>query len=399
MNFSQEEIQRMRDTMSPPEIKTLIQNDALQFWVDNGYRSIIEGATGVGKTRIAVLAAKRELESNPKAVIYIGVPTETLRDTTWPAEFVKWGCEDIIGKVTLVCHVSMEKVFAGEIDLFIWDECHHVTPSNSIFFTNNKVYKMLFLTATVPKAKKYGTGADKKITLTGLCPTRYVVTLEQAIFLNLIANFKVKVMLFDLDKSDMYVSGGTKARPTKTTEAAHYAYLTKMIQKCMYGARKNPGAMFSWVQKRSQLLFNLKSKKTLAKKTMGLMISPENRTLIFCGSIEQSIELCGENIFNSKTDSTYLSKFQAKEINHLGVVNALDEGENVNDLDQSLIIQLNSNERSVIQRIGRTVRWREGHEALIVVLVAKGTADEKWYKSAFENFDKSRITEYYVKVN
>jgi len=398
MKFTKEEMAHMVATMKPNEIKEAIQDDALKFWVANGYRSIIAAATGVGKTRIAVLAAKRELQSNPNAVIYIAVPTETLRDVDWPAEFKNWGCEDILPKINLLCHASMDKVQAGEIDLFVWDECHHATPNNSVFFSNNKVYRMLFLTATEPEASKYGNENDKLIILKTLCPTSYIVTLEQARFLNLVADFEVKVLLFDLDKTSMNILGGTKARPTYTTEAAQYKYLTKLIQKSMFGAKKSQGMMFFYVQKRNQLLYNLESKKKLAKTVMGKLITPENRTLIFCGSIEQSKELCGENIFNSKSDSTYLSKFQAKETNFLGVVNALDEGKNIDALDQSIIVQLSSSKRGITQRIGRNIRWREDHTALIVVLVAKGTKDEDWYRAAFKDFNKDRVKEYYVKA-
>ena len=398
MKLSQEQITHMMSTMTPSERKSWVQADAYKRWIANQYRGTLEMATGTGKTRIAVMAVAKELESNPDATIYISVPTETLRDVDWPDEFKLWGYEHLLPKVNIICHVSMAKVKEEEIDLFVWDENHKATPSNAALFSNIKVYKVLGLTATLPTVKKFGNAEEKLNIINELCPSIYKVTLEQGISLGLIADFEVKVMMFDLDKTDMYIKGGTKARPIMTTEAARYAYLTKMLQKCMYNP-KLEGAKFAQIQKRTALIRNLKSKEKLAKKIMKLIITPENRTLIFCGSIEQSKELCGENIFNSETDITYLSKFQSKEINYCGVVDALNEGKNIQELDQSLVVQLNSNERTIIQRIGRNVRYRQGHKALIVVLVARNTCDEKWYKSAFENFDKSRITEYYVKVD
>jgi ERCC4-related helicase len=61
-------------------------------------------------------------------------------------------------------------------------------------------------------------------------------------------------------------------------------------------------------------------------------------------------------------------------------------------------VQLNSTELNLTQRIGRAIRWRENHTPKIVILVAKDTADEKWYYSATANFNKSRIKEYYVRA-
>lgn len=393
MNLSKEEIRIMVETMTPEQRKSAVQGWALKAWKDAGYRGTFEGATGVGKSRPAILAAAEELEINPFARIYICVPTETLRDKEWPDEIIKWHGQGLLASVKLICHKAMNKIRDEEIDLIIFDECHHITATNATFFTHNKVFKIFGLTATMT-GQRNETDSDKTAMLSELCPSVFKVSLEEGIALELIANFKVKVLLFDLDNSDMYVTGGTKKRPFKTTEASQYKYLTRMLQKMTW--TKNDAAKFTWIQRRVELLTNLKSKTELAKQCMERLIKPDNRTLVFCGSIRQSMELCGENVYNSTTDNTYLSKFQLKEINYLGCVDALNEGKNIEDLDQSLVVQLNSNSRTIIQRIGRNIRWRPGHEALITVLVAKKTADENWYREAFREFDQSRITEYYV---
>ena len=95
--------------------------------------------------------------------------------------------------------------------------------------------------------------------------------------------------------------------------------------------------------------------------------------------------------------SATVELFRADQINYLGAVQALNEGEHIPDMDQILIVQINSRELNLIQRIGRTIRFRENHTAKIIILVASGTADEKWYRSATSNLNKSRIKEYHVK--
>jgi len=401
MNLTKAEIDNLVATMSPEEIKNWVQQQAYGAWMRADCRGTFEGATGVGKTRVGVMAAWQELKSNPDALVYISVPTETLRDVDWPDEFRKWGHEDLLDKVKILCHTSMEKEKPEcDVDLFIFDEVHHVTVLNTMFFGRDwKVFKVLGLTATLPDKDANENDRDKRILIDGLCPSVFKVTVEEAIALKLVSDFEVVVLKFDLDDTQHVILSGTKKAPCKRTEKGHYDYLTKNLSKCMYMKSKE-GLKFVWIQKRMAFLYNLPSKLQLAKQVMQHVLTEKDgtplRTLIFCGSIEQSRELCGENVYNSKTDSGKLDAFQAKEIDYLGVVDALNEGKNIDDLDQSIIIQLSSKELKLIQRIGRNIRFREGHVGKIIVLVAKGTADEKWYKTAFANFDRSRIKEHYV---
>lgn len=401
MNLTKKEIDVMVSTMAPEQIKDWVQQDALKHWKLASKRGTIEAATGVGKTRIGVLATSEVLSKDPNAVVYIFVPTETLRDVDWPDEFRKWNFEHLLERVRIICHVSMEKETPErDVELAIFDEVHHATISNTMFFSRDwKVYSTLGLTATLPDGNSNENDRDKRILIDGLCPPCYKVTVEEGIALRLISDFEVTVLKFDLDDTIRNVSSGTKKVPTKTTELGHYKYLTKNLSKCMYMAGKE-NLKFVWIQKRMAFLYNLPSKTQLAKEVMGHVLTEDGRnvrTLIFCGSIEQSIQLCGENIYNSKTDSGKLDAFKSKEIPYLGVVDALNEGSNIDDLELSIIIQTSSKELKVIQRIGRNIRFKEGKVGKIIVLVAKGTADEKWFNEAFKNIDKSRIKMHYVK--
>jgi superfamily II DNA or RNA helicase len=80
------------------------------------------------------------------------------------------------------------------------------------------------------------------------------------------------------------------------------------------------------------------------------------------------------------------------KINRLSCVNSLNEGQNIPLLDVGLVVQLNSNPRNLIQRIGRIVRIRDGHKAKIYILSCTGTQDEKWVEKAIEGLDRNNIT-------
>lgn len=67
------------------------------------------------------------------------------------------------------------------------------------------------------------------------------------------------------------------------------------------------------------------------------------------------------------------------------------EGHNFPGVDSAIIGQLNSKEKDLVQRIGRIIRYRPGHEAHIWIVVSEGTQDEKWLEKAVENLNQSKI--------
>jgi len=79
------------------------------------------------------------------------------------------------------------------------------------------------------------------------------------------------------------------------------------------------------------------------------------------------------------------------EINQLAVVEALNEGVNLPEVNGAVIVQLSSSKRDLVQRLGRTIRARPGHKAIIWILVTLGTPDEEWFKNAIESLDKNCI--------
>lgn len=375
----------------PYKLKELVQHHAYVLFNQSSGRGTIEAATGVGKSRIGVMKVIDQFKKNPDSIVYVLVPTETLRDKEWPDEFKKWGADHLISRTKFLCHASMQdEIVQGEVDLAIWDECHHATIMSGTFFTNNKVWSILGLTATLPKDNP-----NKMEMLNRLCPSIFQVTLEEATLLKLVSEFEVKILLFELNSVDLNVTVGTEKRPTHTSEASHYKVLTKNVQRSIIA--KNENATLYHIQRRTTFLKNLATRTLIAQDIMKVIINPENRTLIFCGSIEQSKILCGDNIYNSKSTTIKLEEFQQGKINYLGAVNALNEGKNIDGLDQILVVCIDSKDRNIIQRIGRSIRYREGYTAMIVILAARGTADEKWMRKAIKDFNPARIREYNIK--
>lgn len=371
------------------EKKNEIQIKGLSSWKQSGYRSILAMCTGSGKSRCGVLATERIVQENKKAKVLIIVPTETLRDEGWMDEFQKWGCIEIYDKnVERCCYVSANKIKDEEFDLVIMDECHRITPSNSLFFSQNKVHKILGLTATPPEDD------DKRELLKQLnLKISFNYPLSEGVKDGVVAPFDIHIVELRLDTQNNYEVKPKKAKAYKTSEKARYDALTAVIQKIQYSGKDVPVFMYL---NRMRFLYDLPSKTKAAKHILSKHFGKKERYLIFAGSINQAEELCPYR-YHSKTDDTDLKRLKAGKINRLSCVKALNEGENIPNLDSALVVQLSSKSLDLIQRIGRVVRIREGHRAKIWILSVIDTQDEKWVKKATESFDPSVITYHHFK--
>lgn len=368
--------------------KDKIQNQAVQAIIDNNGRGVVCMATGTGKSRVAILYIKKN--PNIKKIALV-VPTEILRDINWKKEFSDWGEDELYETIDRYCYASIGKIKGKQYDLVILDECHHITAENFSFFRQNIVNDIIGLTATFPKSF-----LKKNLLFNLKLRPIFNVTLEDATDKNLVAPFKIKVLFVNLNNSVKNIEAGNAKKRFYQTEKAAYEYINTQISRLYsdseeFGVSVNREKLKILSLRRARFIYNLRSKTNVAKRLLS-QLSKDDRTLIFCGSISQAEELHYET-FHSKTDRKYYDLFKAEKINWLSCVNSLNEGDNISNLDKAVIVQINGNELNLIQRVGRVIRKRPGHEAVIYIVCAKHTQDEVWLEKSLESFDKS-IVEY-----
>lgn len=359
-----------------------LQLDAKIKWYNSNCKGTVAYATGTGKSKIAVDIVS---ENKDWKNVYLIVPTEKLRDENWKEEFKKWKHLSDYSKIKRLCYASIDKVEdSEEIDLVIADEFHNITEHNSSFFKKNKVKRILALTATPP---------DDKIKLeifNKYAPVIATYTIDQGVKDGIIAPYEITVIECRLDDKEKYVKAGTKEKPFYTTEQKHYEYLSKSILMLQYSKKKE---VAKWkILERMRFIYNLRSKTELAKKLKDKFLK-DKKSLIFCGSINQAEEL-SPYTFHSKTSDKNLNKLIKGSINELASVECLNEGVNIPSMEAALIVQLNSKEKDAIQRIGRLLRFREGHLAKIYILVVTNTVDENWAKKALQGFSNITYVNY-----
>jgi superfamily II DNA or RNA helicase len=350
-----------------------IQTKALSKWLSIR-RGLIVLPTGTGKSKVAIDAIKA---INPKNILIV-VPTTKLRDISWPAELKKWG---IRRKIKIVCYVSLPKIVNEKFDLIILDEAHRITERNKEFFKNNKYKYLMGLTATNPR--------DKYDLIKDICPVIHQIDLDDAIKANAVSDYEINIIYINLDAKDKYIEAGNKKARFMTTEKGHYDYLTKTMNKIRFMRKDVPEFMY---MQRMRFIYNLRSKTTYAKKFIEEL--DYNRLLVFCGSIDQANYIT-DKVYHSQSDDVNLKKFIQGDINILASVKALNEGMNIPNVDTAFIVQLNSKELDLVQRIGRVLRTDKDQIAKIYILVALDTQDEVWANKATAYFDQTKITKIY----
>lgn len=359
-------------------VRGIVQTEAALAVIRNGGRGLVAGATGTGKSKIAIDLARLYGMSSPISLI---VPTEKLRDEGWKEEFEKWRAKELWGKVEGLCYASASKIKGRRNGLTILDEAHNITELGSEFFANNTSEAVVALTATVP-TDKVKVDLLRQLNL----PVVYEVTLDQAVRLGFVAPYQITVVAVPLNGIDKNIRGGSKDKPFMTTEQKTYEYLSKRVDSHARGTKQYQLA----VMKRMQFLYGIKSKVDAAKSMLETVVPKEDRTLIFCGNIKVAEEIWPQT-YHSKSTDAYFNAFKAEKIDRLSCVQALNEGQNIPNVDSALIHQLNSKEKNLIQRIGRIIRFRPGHQAHIWILVSEGTQDMVWLDNATQNLDRRKI--------
>jgi superfamily II DNA or RNA helicase len=346
----------------------------------NNGKGILALATGVGKTKITIDYINGE--PGILNILWV-VPTVELRDTEVNKEFTKW-CKRKDVNLTLSCYNSIKKLDGNKYDLIVLDEGHELTPAREEALNKITFSRLLLLTATPPHEK------DKKQIIENLgLKIIHEIDLEEALNKGLISDFEINVKYLELDERDNLKISYTKNNKEFSffsSEYKQYSYWDNKITKNeLLGLSVSKHLRFG----RMRALHNAPSKYMEAIKLIN-SFGKNKRVLIYGANIAQ-IEKISKHVYHSETNRDSLKLFKENKINKLGVVNALNQGANVGVVDEIVIVQLNSNPRHLIQRIGRGIRFKSGHKCRVTILVYKDTVDEDWFNIVISNLNKNLV--------
>ncbi len=350
-----------------------------QAYLTHNFNVLVQAATGSGKTKIACDLSNLHAEDSWTIL----VPRKPLIKT-WEDELIKWGYQELLSKLKILCYASAHKLLPGNNNIIL-DEAHRITDRSLPFVQNFKgTGKLIALSATIPGKKRE---LLEKLNIDKWNTIKY--SLDDAVDDDVVADYNIKIIQFALDNATKNVQAGKKGAYFFTTEAQGYVFKDQRVRQAMY-SQNNTSIKFAMLE-RMRFIYNLPSKLKLAHEVMKA-IPADKKVIIFCGSILHANLMC-QYRYHSKTDDADYNAFCEGKINRIAVVQGVNEGVNIPDLDYALLMQVQSESLHVIQKLGRLLRKSDDPDKVgkAIILEATGTQDSKWVANAMESFDKQKI--------
>ena len=352
------------------------------WWNQNGIGSIIAG-TGFGKSRCGVLAVRHILGSGDKALVL--VPTVQLQDQ-FKQEFIKWGCEDILPRVEILCYQSAHKLEGQHYDIVVCDEVHlGLSPVYREFFNKNTYDRLLCMTATLPEEEEY------RILLRVLAPTAYTITLDRCVELGLVAPYDIYCIPVEMTEEERaeYKKANNLFVQMKYKLGGFDAFdeANAILKRGKPGDKGAAKMFFKAIRDRKKVVQHAENKLEAAKEIADYHI--EEKILTFGGSnkfTDLMADRLGATSYHSgKTQAQrrkILEAFNKSSTSILCSTKALNQGFDVPDVGVGIIAGLESKTLSMVQRVGRLIRFKEGKRGRIYILYVPNSQEEKWLDSA-----------------
>lgn len=372
--------------------------------------------TGVGKSKAAILIADKLNSILNKQIRILLIVAENAHKSNWIKEFDKWGFD--YKNVTLECYASLKKYENTQYDLIIFDEAHHLKSEKRInTLWSIKSNNIILLSATLPyKTLReieyiYGEFKLSKIPLKEIInkgilpePKIYLIplvlddTIRDCTIVEEWGKKEKRVIYYtNYNERWAYIKDKKKYPDVKLiiscTQKEKYDYLSNKFDyyKNLYLKTSNEVIKNKWLLIGNQRKIFLGELKSPYAKSLIDKIK-DKRFICFCTNIEQSNYLGGENSINSKNPDSLdiINKFNNKEINNLFSVKMVQEGQNLIDIEIGIIIQLDGQERSFIQRFGRTLR---SDSPIQFIFYYKNTRDQNYLNKILDEIDSLYIEE------
>jgi superfamily II DNA or RNA helicase len=368
------------------------QQAHLKLWKESGCKGTSIAVTGLGKTRMGLLAIAETLEDHPERRALVIVPTENLRDNEWINEFYSWSLTHLLDQVDFECIQTAYKMVNKHWNVVVVDEIHTtLSPEYRKFYKNNTWNRIYGLTATIPENDEY------KAILSKLAPIIYTTDTKDALNLGLISPYKVFNIgvSFTAEEAKAYNKIDTMYNAAVSKLGGIFeAFRNATIYRNKGNATQKKWANIFYVmmQKRKQLCYGAQNKVGVIKKIVEKF--PDRKTLIFSESIEFADciqEAIGNECvtFHSKLKAsdrkTVLTAFSSGYKRIISSVKALNVGFNVPDCSLGICAAGSSKALDNIQRRGRTVRLQKGKTAIYVNLYVKGSQEVKWVRKRTQN--------------
>ncbi len=395
--------------------RDLRQEEVLQNWISKGAKGVILAATGFGKTRVGEMAIRRCLEKDPSRVVHIVVPQKLIKNQ-WDRIIVlnNWS--------TVSCSVINGYIRKKDrkCDFLLIDELHRASNEEAIKFKTailcTKFRFFLGLSALLSKEQEsflsgIGINVVDKVDIIEAVENKYV-SKHKVFFLGLEMNANDEMELTKLNKEFnkgfsffgydfeymkylMSEAGALERRRFEQQKAMSPGTVFGMLSKA-FAAMRNRKVFLQKTTSKLQAVKELRETVFVGKKiiTFGQYTDfADSITEMFDDSLSyhsniSSAVINGKKVSKKKILSMSMDKFSKGEINMLNTAKAVNEGVDIPEVDGGIVTSYTGNPLTMLQILGRQIRFTEGKEAIMVVLYMrlkdknKKTQEQKWLEQA-----------------
>ena len=353
---------------------------------------LLHAPDSASKTRVALNLIEGFVTKNPQSHTLVVVPTQVLKNQ-WIEQIDERGlglnvCVEIINTIVK---------FDWTIDLLVIDEIHRCLAQTLIKVFDRVQYSyILGLTGTLERLDMRHLLLDK------YAPVCDRITLEEAEQEGWVATHKEYAVMLNVDLTEY---NSWNARFNKAfaffnfefdvaMKAATNPTVRSKIAKELGVDVKMVAAMgmefVRSLKARKEFIANHPKKIEIARKIIAAR--KDHKIITFSSTIKQSEQIGVGWVMHSKK-SKKINAETIKQFNEVqsGVLNtskAADEGVDLAGIDVEIILHTDSSKIRKGQRLGRSLRFKEGKIAEIFTLIIAGTQETKW----LANSKVSKIT-------
>jgi len=168
-----------------------------------------------------------------------------------------------------------------------------------------------------------------------------------------------------------------------------------MSDRTASGADKQAASQFYRAIRERKKIVDFAANKVSVMKDV-VFKNIDRKMLVFSGANDFTDKLCSaihplalsyHSGIGKKAKKEAIEKFKNNKISVLCSTKALNHGFDVPDADMGIICGITSKSLSMIQRVGRLIRFQENKIGKIVILYIKDSQEEKWLKNAVKTLD------------
>jgi superfamily II DNA or RNA helicase len=339
---------------------------------------------GVGKTLIGLKYLKHFWDNKSMINALVVAPKLSIFQS-WKDDAVKFGIDpDMIDCIKFTTYLSLHKE-EHDYDIVVLDECHSLLSSH-LSFLGTFPGRILGLTGTPPRYQD----SEKGKMVKEFCPIRYKYITDDAVEDAILNDYRIVVHRMPLS-TEKNICVKTKDKEFYASEVQNYDYWYRRVLEAQTKQQQHIASIM-----RMKALMSYTTKEKYAKS---LFNNIEEKCIIFCNTQDQADKMCEHSYHSNNPDSeNNLERFKKGEIYKLSCVMQLNEGVNIPNLREGIIMHSYGNERKANQRIGRLLRLNPTETSTVHILCYKDTVDEKWVTEALKDLDKSKIVYHDVKI-